>query len=193
MEIYFLCIIIIFKILLIILLFCFITKKIFHIINKSLNYCKQNPYNVSSQILDSYGKLLASFYTYYSYRPFIKSIRIFNILFSKRYRPVQVDIYEKIVIVRGKELYLIDKNEPIFLKCLPVLNTEAGMVDFYNEYITFPALYRNYFDKIYVTDILGKDKFSKLLLTPSLANCLKENLKFTEKVEEELQAPPINY
>ena len=192
MEIVFLCIII-FKILPIILLFCFITKSIFPIISKSLNYCKQNPYNVSNQIHDSYGKLLVSFYTYYAYRPFFRDIHIFNILFSKRYKPVQIDIYEKVVIVREKELYLIDKSESIFLKCLPVLNTEAGMVDHYNEYITFPALYRNYFDKIYVTDILGKDKFSKLLLAPILANCLKEHLKFTEKVEEELQPPSVNY
>ncbi len=187
-----LCIIVFFKILLVVLLFGSIKKYLCPIVRKSLNYYKQNPYNVLSCEHPEHGKLLISFYTYYSYRPFFRDVHVFNMFFSKRYKPVQIDVYEKAVIVQGVESYIIDKCQKIFIKRLPVLNTETGMFDFYNEHINFPIFYKNHFHEIFITDMLGKDKFSKLILTPVLANCFKEHLEVIEIVAEELQPICIN-
>lgn len=175
----------IFSILLIILLFCLIIKSLVPIVSNKANYCKQNPYNILNSEHKEYGKLLISFYTYYSYRPFLRDTYLFDICFSKRYKPVWIEIYETAIIVYGEDISIIDINKKISLKKLPVLNTESGMLDFYNEYITLPTFYKNYFNEIYVTDIIGKDKYSKLILTPLLANCLKDYLAYDEVVVED--------
>lgn len=171
---------IIFVLITLILIF-FLTCKF----RKHLNYYKQNPLATKKIFHNDKGLLLASFYTYYALRPFSQSV--LDLLFSKRYQPVNIDIFENFIVINGKNISIIDKNKKITLKKLPLTSTTAGMYDLYKEKVTIPSLYNNYFDEIYVTDIIGDDINSKLLLTPPLASCLKTYLPYKEIIVE---APP---
>lgn len=165
---------------------------LFKCLQKKINYYKQKPYFTKNSISSNHGILLANFYTYYAHRPFSRSDIIFNLLFSKRYQPVIIDIYEKNVVLNGEIVYTIDKNKEITLKKLPLSATDSGMYDLYKENINIPVFYRNYFDEIYLTDILGIDSDSKLLLTPPLAECLKKYLPYKEIIVKEISPLPIN-
>lgn len=170
----------IFSIFLILPLIIYIQKIIF----SEINYCKQKPYDTRF-LTTGYGNLIASFYTFYANRwsGFTYSNHDIKNFFSNRGLPVKVEIYEdKMLIYNGLKTILIGKDRVINLKCIPLTNTANGMFYLYGEKLSVPALYRHYYQSIYITDVIGDDVNDKLILSPMLADIIKENFEVKETI-----------